>query len=84
MYSVNRRAWLSMGSGTVEGSLGSGPKPQVSLPLTPDDCPARAMSYQGTYDNGPRQMRVSGTLLLSADWCEPLLDVPHSMVLQRD
>jgi hypothetical protein len=72
------------GSGTVEGSLGSGPRPQVSLTFTPDDCPARVMSYQGTYDHGPRQMRVSGSLLLSTDSCDPLVTVSHSMVLQRD
>lgn len=83
-HTEHARRYYQGGSGTVEGSLGSGPEPQVSLTLTPDDCPARVMSYQGTYHDGPRQMRVSGTLLLSADWCEPLLDVPHGMVLQRD
>lgn len=78
------RRYYQDGSGTVEGSLTSGPDARVTLTLTPDDCPDRVMSYQGGYDDGRRQISIAGALALSTELCDPLLSIPHSTILVRD
>jgi hypothetical protein len=70
------------GSGTVVGTLASGPTPQVTLTLTPDDCADRVMTYEGTYADGPRQISIFGNLLLSTELCDPLVSIPHRTILQ--
>jgi hypothetical protein len=78
------RKYYQGGSGTVGGTLASGPSPGVSLTLVPDDCPDRVMTYQGSYDDESRRISISGSLLLSTDSCDPLFSIPYNTILTRD
>lgn len=75
--------YFQSGSGTVQGSMESGPTPQLSLTLTPSDCPSRVMTYQGEYADGPAQISITGSLLLSTELCDPLVPIQHETILQR-
>lgn len=84
LYTDSDRFFFYSGSGTVQGSLASGPTPQISLTLTPYDCPSRIIRYQGVYDDGPAQITIDGNLLLSTELCDPLVAILHRTILQRD
>ncbi len=68
--------------GTVEGSIAPGPRPDVSLTLTPDTCPNQPWTYAGSYDAGRRQISISADVLVRFTCVS--LPMSHSTVLTRD
>ena len=67
--------------GTVEGSIAPGPRPAVSLTVTPDTCWDQPWTYTGSYDAGTGQISVSADVLVRFTCVS--LPMSHSTVLTR-
>ena len=68
--------------GTVEGSIAPGPRPEVSLTVTPDTCPDQPWTYAGSHDAGRGQISISGDVLVRFTCVS--LPMSHSTILTRD
>ncbi len=65
-------------NGAIDGSVGSGSDPDVSLYLVSSACPSRSASLFGPYVSGQGRIDLSGTLVFYSSDCS---SVSHSYIL---
>lgn len=71
------------GTGTLNGSIGTGNNPSVNLVVRSGGCPNYQASFSGAYDSSNRRLTISGPVDILDGSCAVVLRYQSTIILNR-